>query len=119
MPAERFTSLGDVWASRSTDDPATLEVIAQTYRDTGRLIDPHTAVGLAAAQELRTEGEPTVVLATAHPAKFPDAVKQATGIAPDLPDSMADLHERAERCTVLDNDLAAVRRHIEQHSRLG
>lgn len=119
VPAERFASLGDVWTSRRTDDPATLEVIGKTYRDTGRLIDPHTAVGLAAAQELRTEGEPAVVLATAHPAKFPDAVKQATGVAPDLPDSMSDLHERAERCTVLDNDLAAVRRHIEEHARLG
>lgn len=119
VPADRFASLSDVWTSRRTDDPATLEVIGKTYRDTGRLIDPHTAVGLAAAQDLRTEGEPTVVLATAHPAKFPDAVKQATGIAPDLPDSMADLHERTERCTVLDNDLAAVRRHIEEHARLG
>ena len=119
VPADRFSSLGDVWTSRRTDDPATLEVIGKTYRDTGRLIDPHTAVGLAAAQELHTEGEPTVVLATAHPAKFPDAVKQATGIAPDLPDSMADLHERAERYAVLDNDLAAVRRYIEEHARLG
>lgn len=119
IPADRFSSLGDVWTSRRTDDTATLEVIGKTYRDTGRLIDPHTAVGLAAAQELRTEGEPTVVLATAHPAKFPDAVKQATGITPDLPDSMADLHERTERYAVLDNDLTAVRRHIEQHARLG
>ena len=119
VPADRFSSLGDVWTSRRTDDPATLEVIGKTYRDTGRLIDPHTAVGLAAAQELRTEGEPTVVLATAHPAKFPDAVKQATGIAPDLPDYMADLHERTERYEVLDNDLAAVRRYIEEHARLG
>ena len=119
VPADRFSSLGDVWTSRRTDDPATLEVIGRTYRDTGRLIDPHTAVGLAAAQELRTEGEPTVVLATAHPAKFPDAVKQATGIAPDLPDSMADLHERTERYAVLDNDIAAVRRYIEEHARLG
>ena len=119
VPADRFSSLGDVWTSRRTDDPATLEVIGKTYRDTDRLIDPHTAVGLAAAQELRAEGEPTVVLATAHPAKFPDAVKQATGIAPDLPNSMADLHERAERYAVLDNDLTAVRRHIEQHARLG
>ena len=119
VPADRFSSLGDVWTSRRTDDPATLEVIGRTYRDTGRLIDPHTAVGLAAAQELRTEGDPTVVLATAHPAKFPDAVKQATGITPDLPDSMADLHERAERYAVLDNDIAAVRRYIEEHARLG
>ena len=119
VPADRFSSLGDVWTSRRTDDPATLEVIGKTYRDTGRLIDPHTAVGLAAAQELHAEGETTVVLATAHPAKFPDAVKQATGITPDLPDSMTDLHERAERYAVLDNDLAAVRRHIEEHARLG
>lgn len=119
IPADRFSSLGDVWTSRRTDDPATLEVIGKTYRDTGRLIDPHTAVGLAAAQGLCIEGEPTVVLATAHPAKFPDAVKQATGITPDLPDSMADLHERTERYAVLDNDLAAVRRYIEEHARLG
>ena len=119
VPADCFSSLGDVWTSRRTDDPATLEIIGKTYRDTGRLIDPHTAVGLAAAQELRAEGELTVVLATAHPAKFPDAVKQATGITPDLPDSMADLHERTERYAVLDNDLAAVRHYIEEHARLG
>ena len=118
LPAERFDEVGDVWTSRRTDDPATLEVIGKTYRDTGRLIDPHTAVGLAAAQELRTEGEPTVVLATAHPAKFPDAVKQATGVSPDLPDSMADLHERTERYAVLDNDLATVSRYIEEHARI-
>ena len=54
-----------------------------------------------------------IVLATAHPAKFPDAVHRATGIRPPLPERLADLFERPERCAVLPNDLAAVQRHIQ------
>jgi threonine synthase len=55
-----------------------------------------------------------VTLATAHPAKFPDAVEKVTGIRPDLPERLADLYERPERCAVLPNDLAVVQRHIQE-----
>jgi threonine synthase len=98
------------------DDEATVAVIADTWRRTGELIDPHSAVGLAAAHAAHREpGEPTVVLATAHPAKFPDAVERATGLRPPLPPQLADLHERPERLEVLPNDLATIQDFIRQH----
>jgi len=91
------------------DDEATLAIIADTYRRTGNLVDPHTAVGLGAAAICRPpEGVPMVTLATAHPAKFPDAVEQATGVRPELPPHLADLWDRPERTTTLPNDLAKV-----------
>ena len=91
------------------DDAGTVRVIAEALRDTGELLDPHTAVGYAVARQKRGNPElPMVVLATAHPAKFPDAVERAVGTRPQLPERLADLYKRPERCTVLDNDLQAL-----------
>ena len=81
------------------------------------LIDPHTAVGVEAARRHSVPGIPTVTLATAHPAKFPDAVEQATGVRPPLPAHLADLLERPERTSLLPNDLAAVERFVESVAR--
>ena len=117
-PAE-MAATEQLWTSWSCDDATTLETMGQTYRETGQLIDPHTAVGLAAARARRHEQEPTVVLATAHPAKFPEAVKQATGVEPELPAGLAELHARPEHYDVLPNDLATVRRYILERARLG
>ena len=87
------------------------------YRETGIVIDPHTAVGVAVAERLRGSREtPMVTLATAHPAKFPDAVERAIGVRPVLPDRVADLYERDERCTSLPNDLSSVMEHIREHA---
>ena len=95
----------------------TLETIAVVYRETGIVIDPHTAVGVAVAERLRGSREtPMVTLATAHPAKFPDAVERAIGVRPVLPDRVADLYERDERCTSLPNDLSSVMEHIREHA---
>lgn len=103
-----------VFAAASFDDEATLAEIADLHRRTGYLADPHTAVGIAAARSCRTHTDlPMVCLATAHPAKFPDAVEQATGARPPLPDHLADLLDRTERYEVLPADLAAVREHVE------
>lgn len=90
------------------DDERTVEVMADVYRETGMLIDPHTAVGVAAARVCSNPGVPTVTLATAHPAKFPDAVIKATGRRPALPDHLSDLLERPEHSTALAADLAAI-----------
>ncbi len=91
------------------------ETMVNVLRTTGTLIDPHTAVGVAAGRRCRQSPNiPLVALATAHPAKFPDAVRAATGVTPALPARLADLGRRAERCTLLPNDLAAVRHRIEQ-----
>jgi threonine synthase len=91
------------------DDPGTEAEMRRLYQGTGYLADPHTAIGVAAARAVGCHGGmPIVAMATAHPAKFPDAVERATGIHPKLPPRMADLFEREEHFTVLPNDLGAV-----------
>lgn len=99
------------------DDAGTLAVMSRIRRQTGVLVDPHTAVALAAAESLASGG-PTVVLATAHPAKFPEAVHRATGEVPALPAALADLYERPERVEVLPNEKAALAAFIRDRSRL-
>ena len=85
------------------------------YRRSGTLLDPHTAVGLAAGRARTAAREaPLVALATAHPAKFPEAVERATGIAPALPPALADLHDRPERSERVPADTAAVRKLVER-----
>jgi threonine synthase len=90
------------------DDEETLAVISDVHTKHGVLIDPHTAVGVGAAQRLRRPGETVVTLATAHPAKFPDAVESATGVRPELPDRLAGLFDREEKFVVLPNGLGVV-----------
>ena len=97
-----------VFRAASFDDPATLALMRQVHGDTGLLVDPHTAVGIGAARARREPGAATVALATAHPAKFPDAVERATGVRPALPEHVADLLERPERIVRAPNDLEAV-----------
>jgi threonine synthase len=105
-------------ADRALEDE-TAAAIRTTRRETGYLIDPHTAVAVAVAEkECRDPAIPVVVLSTAHPAKFPDAVENACGIRPGLPDWLADLGSRRERVTVLPPDRSAVENHILSHSRV-
>jgi len=100
--------LRDEFSGARLDDDETLEVIAAMHRDHGLLLDPHTAVGVGATERLRRPGETVVTLSTAHPAKFPDAVEQATGVRPALPPHLADLFDRDERFVVLPDDLATI-----------
>jgi threonine synthase len=97
-----------VFRGARLDDAGTLDTMARVYAETGMLIEPHTAVGVAASRAHRVKGLPMITLATAHPAKFPDAVERATGVRPPLPLHLADLMERDERTHTLPNDLAAV-----------
>ncbi len=102
---------GDFDAGRA-DEAEVGAMIKQVARDAALLIDPHTAVGVAVARKQARSDAPMVVLGTAHPAKFPDAVEAATGQRPGLPPRLADLFEREERYTVLPNELGAVQDHI-------
>ena len=100
------------------DDAATLTAIRDLHGQTGYLADPHTIVGIAAARAHPSRhGVPTVAMATAHPAKFPDAMRQATGTAPDLPARLAGLYERPERYKIVPNDLATIQTHVRALAR--
>ena len=106
-----------IFSGFRTTEPETLAAIRGTYETNGILVDPHTAVGLGAARQTGADGSRRVVLATAHPAKFPDAVEQATGVRPELPGHLADLFEREERCASLANDLKAVQSYVRDNVR--
>ena len=105
--------LQSLFAGHRLDDQETLAAMTGLWRETGEQIDPHSAIGVAAARAVKLDPDVAVVaLATAHPAKFPDAVEKATGERPALPPALSDLYEREERFTRLPNDLAAVEAHI-------
>jgi threonine synthase len=100
------------------DEDETAATIRTVHREAGCLIDPHTAVALAVAEkEPRDPAIPMVVLSTAHPAKFPAAVKAACGITPPLPEWLGDLGARPERVAVLPADQGAVEKFINAASR--
>ncbi|MEM1444504.1 MAG: threonine synthase [Planctomycetota bacterium] len=111
------TKLAENFSAYRVTEPEVHATMRITYERTGYLLDPHTAVGVhAAEQEMKNTGDratPMVVLATAHPAKFPDAVEAATGVRPPLPDFLADLYEREERYDEVADNLAAVEALIE------
>jgi threonine synthase len=107
VPDTAWHRARETMASFTLDDPGTEAEIRRVHAETGMLIDPHTAIGVAAARAHRNPGVPTIVAATAHPAKFPDAVAAATGIRPPLPPRLAGLYERDERFIRIPADLAA------------
>jgi threonine synthase len=114
VDGDRLGLLGEQWSGVRIDDEQTKAIIAATHERTGDVVDPHTAVGLGAAAAARRDpAVPMIALATAHPAKFPDAVEAATGRRPALPAALADLFERSERFVTLPNDLDAIRAHID------
>ncbi|SDA43396.1 threonine synthase [Sinorhizobium sp. NFACC03] len=94
------------------------KTIAKTLEEAGYLLDPHSAVGVFVAEKYEKPSAPMVTLATAHPAKFPDAVKSASGIDPALPTWLADLMNREERFDILDADLKSVETFIGERTRL-
>ncbi len=118
LPAQALSALRAVFSADRADENETAAAIRTMLRETGHLIDPHTAVAVAVAEkETRDPSIPMVVLGTAHPAKFPDAVEAACGVRPPLPEWLADLDRRPERVTTLPVDQMAVERHILSASR--
>jgi threonine synthase len=112
LPAETRAEIARRFSSGCTDEKATLAAIADAYAATGELLDPHTAVAYAVAVSIATETTPMITLATAHPAKFPEAVAKACGIRPTLPDRLAVLLDRRETFDFLPNDVGEVKQHI-------
>ncbi len=109
----RWRAMRRIFSGHRLDDKATGAVIAQVHAASGVLLDPHSAIGVAAGRQGHGDPEKVLIsLATAHPAKFPDAVERACGVRPALPAGLADLMEREERYDVLPNDGPGLRRFI-------
>jgi threonine synthase len=118
LSAPALAAIRAVFSADRADEEETAAAIRTMLRETGHLVDPHTAVGIAVAEkETRDRSVPMVVLGTAHAAKFPDAVEAACGVRPKLPEFLADLDRRPERITALPVDQSAVERHILSRSR--
>ncbi len=108
-----------LFASVRADAEHTMQAMRWAREACGEMIDPHTAIGLHAARATTLPADvPIVTLATAHPAKFPDAVEQATGVRPALPARVGDLFAREERFDTLPGDYDALTAYISQRATL-
>jgi threonine synthase len=117
-PDQRREFIRGHFRAASFDDDATIAEIERLYRSTGMLVDPHSATGTAAAAQFASvESNHIISLATADPAKFPDAVEKATGVRVELPDHLADLFELEERTQTVAYDLGSVQALVERLTR--
>ena len=96
------------FSSGSVSEENTLACIRETKQKAGEILCPHSAIGVHVAERLRNKEVPMITLATAHPAKFPDAVEKACDLRPTLPERMSDLFERKERLSHISNDLKKI-----------
>lgn len=110
----------ELFTSYRLGDEETIDVIRDVFENTEYLLDPHTAIGVQAARKTRRRQDiPMVCLSTAHPAKFPEAVRKAGQTEdPSLPHHMEDLFDREERLNVLDNDIGVVQQFVADNVRL-
>ena len=119
IPSPALDKIRASFAAGAASEADTQAEIARAWNECEHLLDPHTAVAVHVARkhQAKNPGTPMVALGTAHPAKFPDAVRKATGVSAPLPAHLADLFERKERFSVLPNDAAAVLGFIRARAR--
>jgi threonine synthase len=118
LSARALAAIRAEFSADSADEEEVAATMRTVWRETGGFVDPHTAVALAVAEkDARDPSLPMIVLSTAHPAKFPDAVQAACGVRPPLPDWLADLGERPERTTTMPAEQTAVENFILAASR--
>jgi len=119
LPAKAAQALQREFAAASASEDEVARVIRRVRKESGYLLDPHTACGVIAAERSLPAGTvPRVVLSTAHPAKFPDAIEAITGERPALPQRLSGLMSAKERFAVLPNDLAKVEQFVEARARV-
>jgi len=107
-----------LFTAASADDDLTLQTIRDVYKESGYILDPHSAVGVACTRKLARElPEPVVMCATAHPAKFPETIHKAIGILPALPEALAALMKKPERAVLLPSKTEAVAQFIAESVR--
>ncbi len=113
LSGNELESMRALFSAEAVSEAQVADTIGDVARETGYVCDPHTAVGLAAARRQQSDGVPVVTLATAHPAKFPEAVEAATGKRPDVPPRLEEKLGANERFTILENDYDALAAFIE------
>jgi threonine synthase len=118
LASEALQSIRNEFDSGAIGEAETAETIRTLLAETGELLDPHTAVGVAVARKSLGVA-PMVTLATAHPAKFPDAVLAASGIRPNLPQRLEHLLQAKESFTVLPNSVDVVKDFIKTQTKMG
>ena len=117
LPEKTLSSIRSGFAAGTADVAEAAGTIRHVYEKSGYLLDPHSAIGLHVARQQSKSAAPMVVLATAHPAKFPAAVEEACGVHPALPVWLSDLMQRHETFTELPSDLKIVEDHVSNHAR--
>ena len=117
VSAEQWAQMKSCFDSSSVDDATTCQLISELFTKNSILVDPHTAVGVKSGRDCsENTTSPIVTLATAHPAKFSDAISAAGLKEPNLPEHLGDLFDREERYSVLPNSLSSVTEFIQKHS---
>lgn len=117
IPADMLAGSKDLFVSARIDADGMSNVMRWAHERTDQVIDPHTAIGLAAARNAGLPADvPVVTLATAHPAKFRDAVERATGVRPHLPARMGNLFEREERYDTLPATKEAIAAYVAERA---
>jgi len=114
--ATELATVGRDFLALAVDNAQTIQTIRAFHAKTGYVLDPHTAVGVHAGQELSDGETPVVCLATAHPAKFGDAVLQAIGQDPARPASLTGIESQEKRCEIIDADTSAIKNYLAAHS---
>ena len=118
LPADVLAKIRKLFSAARADEAETVATIRSVYAAQQYALDPHTAVGVHVARQMKGEGSgPLIALSTAHPAKFPDAVEAAIGVRPALPARLSDLLDRPERIERLPASAEAVARFVSERSR--
>ena len=116
---QQMASISEEFVSASVDNEETINTIRAFYNETGYVLDPHTATGIKAGKTLGAGDYPVICLATAHPAKFPDAVNKATGKDPERPMSLNGLENREKRCEIIAADTESVKSFLAKNALSG
>ena len=113
---EQISDIGEIFIATSVDNEQTLKTIREFHLATGYILDPHTATGVKAGKDLSAGNCPVICLATAHPAKFPDAVNQAIGRDPERPSSLDGLEDRERRSEIIDATTDTVKKYLAENA---
>jgi len=116
VSSEELTRTQQIFAAASVNDEETLAAIGRFADKTGYILDPHTAIGVEAGQRVRSGDCPLICLATAHPAKFGETVKKATGLDPALPPAFQGIDKLEKKLVTLPAEIEAIKQYVNAHA---